>query len=135
MKNPSKTIPSKRLTLREESLAENMKLGLEQQQEQMDFIFSVLHQHGINGRLWMQEYFAACNVNGKLAQQEVEKFLPWNLPSEAKQRLSKDCNFSYGNAQFVQTNDGTTYHIQMDGTRIKINIGDMTFDEFEKLIS
>lgn len=55
---------ARRVTLREESLAENKELGLEAMQEQMDVIFAVLHEHGINSRLWMQEYLEAAERNG-----------------------------------------------------------------------
>jgi hypothetical protein len=121
------------MTLKEESLAENKALGLEQMQEQMDVIFAVLHEHGINSRLWMEEYFTASQANGLNVPADFEKFLPWNLSSETKKRLSKDSTFSYGNAQFLQTNDGTVYHLRKDGTRVKIIIGDLTAEEFARL--
>ena len=124
----------RRITLKEESLAENKALGLEGVQEQMDTIFAILRQHGINSRLWMEEVFAVSGANNWNLPPDFEKFLPWNLSPAAKERLSKDCTFVYGNAQFLQTNDGTVYHLCNNGTRIKVNFGDMTGDEFEQLI-
>lgn len=132
MRKNRKTL-ARRVTLREESLAENKELGLEAMQEQMDFIFAILHEHGINSRLWMQEYLEAAERNGGKAPADLEKFLPWNLPAEAKARLSKDSAFSYGKANFIQKGDGTVFHLRKDGTREKIDIGSLTGDEFDKL--
>jgi hypothetical protein len=125
--------PKRRMTLREESLAENKVLGLEQMQEQMDLIFATLHEHGINSKLWMEEYLASCEKNGWSAPNDFEKFLPWNLSSEIKERLSKDSTFSYGKARFLQTNNGPVYHLREDGSRVKIDIGNLTWEEFEQL--
>lgn len=124
----------KRVTLKEESLAENKALGLEKEQEQMEEIFTVLHEHGINSRLWMEEYIGACQANGMQAPADFEKFLPWNLSPEAKKRLSRESTFSYGNAQFIQSPDGTVYHLRKDGSRVKIIIGDLTYEELEALM-
>lgn len=126
---------SKRVTLREECLAENKALGLESTQEQMDFIFAVLNQHGINSQLWLEEYLTACEANGGNAPPDFEKFLPWNLSSEARKRLARESTFTHGKAQFVRTNNGTVYHVRKDGSRVKVDIGDMTYDEFDKLIA
>jgi hypothetical protein len=133
MSKKRKLKTARSLTLREESLAENKVLGLDQQQQQMDFIFSVLHEHGINSRLWMEEYLRACQSNGFQAPPDFEKFLPWNLSPEVRERLSRDSFFSYGNAKFIQKNDGTVYHLHPDGTHVKVNIGDMTAAEFDSL--
>jgi len=121
------------MTLREESLAENEALGLEDMQEQMDQIFQVLNEHGINGELWLQEYLEACANNGWQAPLDFERFLPWNLSPAAKERLSKETTFQYGNAHFVRTNHGSVFQLQADGTRKKVDIGGMTGREFEKL--
>lgn len=123
----------KRVTLREESLAENKDLGLEDIQEQMDFIFAILHEHGINSRLWLSEYMTHCEKTGSDAPPNLSKFLPWNLSAAVKQRLSKESFFSYGKAQFVQANDGTVYHLRKNGSREAIKIGDLTAEEFDAL--
>jgi hypothetical protein len=119
--------------LKEESLAENKALGLEQMQEEMDMIFSVLKQNGINIRLWMEEYLTACEESGGNAPPDCEKFLPWNMSPELRARVSRESTFSHGSAKFIQAPDGTVYHAQKDGRRIPIVIGDMTAEEFEKL--
>ena len=129
----NRKVVARRVTLREESLAENKELGLEAMQEQMDFIFAVLHEHGINSRLWMQEYLEAAEKNGGNAPADFEKFLPWNLSAEAKARLSKDSTFSYGKANFIQKSDGTVLHLRKDGSSEKIDIGSLTGNEFDKL--
>lgn len=128
-----KRVSKRRVTLREESFAESKLLGLDQMQAQMDAIFSVLHEHGINTRLWLEEYLAACEKNDWNAPADFQSFLPWNLSPQAKARLSKDSFFSYGDAHFMQSTDGTVYHLQKNGTRVKISIGDLTAEEFEAL--
>jgi hypothetical protein len=130
----NKTGKNRRRTLREESLAENKALGLEQIQEQMDVIFAILHRHGINARLWLEEVIASCQANGQNLSADFEKFLPWNLNPEMRDRLSKDSTFSYGKAQFLEKNDGTVYHLRQDGAKVKVKFADMTGDEFEQLI-
>lgn len=120
------------MTLKEESAAENKKLGLEESQAQMDFIFTILNEHGINSRLWLQEYIAAAQTSGMNAP-DLDKWLPWNLSSELKDRLSRDSYFEYGQARFVQTSNGTVFYLPPDGTRQEISIGDLTAAEFEKL--
>ena len=124
---------ARRVTLRDESLAENKELGLEAMQEQMDLLFAVLHEHGINSRLWMQEYLEAAERNGGTAPVDFKKFLPWNLTAEAKARMSKDSVFSYAKANFIQNSHGTVLHLRKDGTREKIDIGSLTGDQFDKL--
>lgn len=124
---------AKRITLRDECLAENKELGLEDMQEQMDLIFSVLHQHGINSQLWLEEYLAACEANGGNAPPDVDNFLPWNLSVEKKKRLSKNSTFTHGKALFVRTNRGAVYHVRKDGRRVKIDFGEMTAEELEQL--
>ena len=133
MPKKGKQVSLRRVTMRDESLAENKELGLEAMQEQMDVIFAVLHEHGINSRLWMQEYLESAEKNGGKPPADFEKFLPWNLTAEAKARLSKDSAFSYGKANFIQKGDGTVFHLRKDGTREKIDIGSLTGDEFDKL--
>ncbi len=133
MKKTSKKAPPRRITLREESLAENKALGLEETQKQMNVIFGILHEHGINSQLWMEEYFTASEANGWKAPEDLEKYLPWNLSPEIKTRLSKDSFFSHGNATFVRTGTGTVFHLRKDGTRVEIVIGDLTWEEFEEL--
>lgn len=103
-------------------------------QEQMDLIFGVLRQHGINTQLWLEEVFTACEGNGWKSPPDYEKFLPWNLSPATRDRLSKDCTFSHGNAQFLRKNDGTVYHLRKDGTKVKVDFADMTGDEFEQFI-
>lgn len=129
----SKTKRVKEMTLREESLAENKELGLEQVQEQMDFIFGILHQHGINSQLWLEEYIAASQANGMKAPPDVESWLPWNLTDEQKNRFSKETFFEHGDAKFVRSNTGKTFLLQKDGSRKEMKIGDLTASEFEKL--
>jgi hypothetical protein len=121
------------MTLREESLAENKELGLEEMQEQMDLIFKVLHEHGINSELWLQEYLEACASNDWQAPADFERFLPWNLSPSARERLSKETKFQYGDAHFVRSNDGSVFHLEDSGKRTKVDIGGLTGDEFEKL--
>ncbi len=123
----------KEMTLKEESLLENKELGLEPMQEQMDFIFQVLHEHGINSRLWLEEYMAAAMANGMQAPPNFEKWLPWNLSADQKKRFSQDSYFEHGHARFVQTNTGITYHLRPDGSRKEMKIGDLTASQFEKL--
>jgi hypothetical protein len=125
--------PQTTMTLREESLAENEVLGLQGMQGQMDLIFKVLHEHGINSQLWLEEYLTACEQNGGRPPRDFEKFLPWNLSPAAKERLSKETTFQYGNAHFVRANDGSVFHVRPGGTRAKVDIGGMTAEEFEKL--
>ncbi len=130
-----KSAPVKRrLTLREESLIENKELGLEKQQEQMDAIFSMLKQHGINSRLWLEEYLIACESNGGNTPPDFERFLPWNMSPEDRKRLSKDSFFSYGDARFVAKADGSVFHLREDGKKVKVNFGDMTGEEFDRLV-
>lgn len=133
MSKASKRRQARRITLKEESLAENKAHGLDHMQEQMDLIFSVLHQNGINSRLWLEEYLAACSRNGGNAPPDFEKFLPWNMSPETRARLSKESTFSQGHASFIQSPNGTVYHLQKDGSRIPIIIGDLTAEEFEEL--
>jgi hypothetical protein len=129
----SKSGSNKRITLREESLAENKALGLEEMQVQMDAIFAILHEHGINSRLWLSEYLSACENHIWDSPADFQKFLPWNLSTGTKARLSKESFFSHGNANFMQSPDGTVYHLRENGTRAPIIIGDLTAEEFEKL--
>lgn len=133
MSKTKKKAPVRAMTLREESLAENKELGMEQVQEQMDFIFGILHQHGINSQLWLEEYIGAAQANGMQAPPDVEKWLPWNLTAEQKQRFSKETFFEHGRAKFVRSNTGKTYLLQKDGSRKEMSIGDLTAAEFEKL--
>ncbi len=119
------------MTLREESLAENEELGLQGIQEQMDLIFKVLNEHGINSELWLKEYLEACSEGQP--PEDFERFLPWNLSSSAKERLSKETMFQLGEAQFVRSNNGSVFHLADNGKRTKVDIGGMTGEEFEKL--
>lgn len=119
------------MTLREESLAENEELGLQRVQEQMDLIFKVLNEHGINCELWLKEYFEACSEGHP--PEDFERFLPWNLSAEAKERLSKETMFQHGKAQFIRSNDGSVFHLEDNGKRTKVDIGGMTWEEFGKL--
>ena len=41
--------------------------------------------------------------------------------------------FRYGDAQFVRSNDGSVFHLEVGGKRTKVDIGSMTGEEFEKL--
>ena len=103
------------------------------QQEQMDLIFSVLREHGINIRLWMEEYMTACAESGGTAPLDFEIFLPWNMPTDMRARLSKESVFTQGNATFIQAPSGTVYHLQKNGMRVPIDLGDLTAEEFEEL--
>lgn len=83
----------KHRSLKQESLAENKELGLDDQQAMFDLIFATLREYGIDERLWLEEYFAASGVGNGLesakAPADVEQFLPWNMPAEMRQRLQK----------------------------------------------
>jgi hypothetical protein len=122
------------MTLLEECIAENKELGLEAAQEQMDFIFSILEEHGINKRLWLTEVLTVSESYGDNPPADImESFLPWNLSPEAKERFSQDSFFEIGDANFKEQADGKVFHIKADGTFEEINIGQLTGDEFEKL--
>lgn len=126
---------SKRITLREENLAEDKELGIEHITNEMTLIRDVLYQHGINFRLWLTEYLTAAEQNDMKPPSNFEDYLPWNMSSEMKERLSKNTTFSYGNANFLQKTNGTVYHLLPDGTQKVIDIGSLTAEEFDKLIS
>jgi hypothetical protein len=121
------------MTLREECLAENKEIGLEQAQERFDLIFKVLHEHGINSQLWLQEYLEACAAHGGQTPPDFERFLPWNLSSAQKARLSQESTFQMGDANFVRTGNGSVFHLEENGRRTKIDIGSLTGEQFEKL--
>ena len=126
---------SKRMTLRDESLAEDKELGIEHISEQMNVIKETLIQNGINFRLWLEEYLLAAENNGMRPPANFEDYLPWNMSHEMKERLSKDSIFKRGNVTFLERADGTIYHLFPDGTKQKIDIDSMTAEEFDKLIS
>jgi hypothetical protein len=87
----------KHRSLKAESLAENKELGLERSQEMFDTIFAVLRQHNIDEKLWLTEYLEACGVVDSMMDGRVppkppadfERFLPWNMSPEMRQRLQK----------------------------------------------
>lgn len=87
----------KRLSIKDQHLAENVALGLEKQQEMFDAIFAVLREHNIDEELWLVEYLQACpNLDAVMAGKQAptpptnfERFLPWNMPDEMRSRLQK----------------------------------------------
>jgi hypothetical protein len=98
----------------------------------MDFIFGILKEHGINSRLWLEEYFTACEVNGGNAPANLDRFMPWNLSDEDRRRLSQDTVVYHGKAQFIEKPDGK-YHVKADGKLEKVDIGELTWQEYQQL--
>jgi hypothetical protein len=122
------------MTLKEESLAENEELALQAAQEQMEFIFNILEEHGINKRLWLTEVLAVSESHGDNPPADImESFLPWNLSPEAKERFSQDTFYTIGEDTFKERADGKIFHVQADGTEEEITFDEMTGLGFEKL--
>ncbi len=131
----SKRRKPNKLTLRQESQAEDKELGIEHISEQMSLIKDVLAQNGINFMLWMEEYLGAAEKNGMSPPSNFEDYLPWNMTPEMKMRLSQDCSFQRGNAHFLQKANGTVYHILPDGSKKIIDLGSLTSEEYDSLTS